>query len=220
MRKIVLGFLLLGTSMFFAVNAYSEVNMIFYEPGHAYEVVGENFYEVTSGMELDMSSITDNDGNIYVPKNIEQPEGFSFGRIYKINKYGEASYLARIWTGAENALRRINFDAVEGVMYLLIYDRVSDKPIPTDELRLIKVTGFTPLSETPVIQDLQYQIDDIELIPGPPGPEGPQGPEGSQGPQGEPGIKPEELTALQNLVNRIASYPPIRWWLRWWLRKN
>ena len=42
------------------------------------------------------------------------------------------------------------------------------------------------------IADLQAQIDEIELIPGPPGPEGPIGPEGPTGPEGPEGpIGPE-----------------------------
>ncbi len=37
------------------------------------------------------------------------------------------------------------------------------------------------------IKSLQYQIDHIQLTPGPPGPEGQPGADGKQGPQGEPG---------------------------------
>lgn len=37
---------------------------------------------------------------------------------------------------------------------------------------------------------------------------------GIQGPQGEPGVTPEELTELRNIVDAIADFPPIKEWLR------
>lgn len=42
---------------------------------------------------------------------------------------------------------------------------------------------------------------------------GPQGIQGIQGEQG-PGMTPEEVTAMQNLLNRITSFPAIENWLK------
>ena len=41
------------------------------------------------------------------------------------------------------------------------------------------------------IQDLQYQITNIQLIPGPQGPAGPTGPQGETGPMGPQGPQGE-----------------------------
>lgn len=61
-----------------------------------------------------------------------------------------------------------------------------------------RAEGGNPLDSLwAAIADLQEQINNIELLPGPIGPEGPQGPQGEmgpigpQGPQGEQGLQGE-----------------------------
>lgn len=70
------------------------------------------------------------------------------------------------------------------------------------------------------IVDLQAQINNIELLPGPVGPQGPEGPQGSQGPQGPQGETGEQgpqgpagenvdltpiLDVLANITSRLAN---------------
>jgi hypothetical protein len=50
---------------------------------------------------------------------------------------------------------------------------------------------------------------------------GPQGLAGPQGKQGPPGITSAEIaamksqiTALQNTINKISAYPPLKLWMR------
>jgi hypothetical protein len=48
--------------------------------------------------------------------------------------------------------------------------------------------GFTLLAQQARIDDLQDQLTNIQLIPGPQGEQGPAGMNGTQGPRGEPGV--------------------------------
>lgn len=118
-------------------------------------------------------------------------------------------------------IKAIDFDNF-GNMYCVLNKVVQNtySPGTTTLLVTIKISGFDSLQNQ--FDELANRIDNIELT------QGPQGPQGPAGPQGEPGITPAEVAAmqaqikvlqqqnknLQDLVNRIASFPPVKLWLR------
>jgi hypothetical protein len=57
------------------------------------------------------------------------------------------------------------------------------------------------------IEDLQVQIDDIQLIPGPPGSEGPEGPPGPEGPSGSTGT-PVLYTTNEEWEVELSTWDP------------
>ena len=68
------------------------------------------------------------------------------------------------------------------------------------------------------ISDLQYQIDNIELIPGPSGPPGPQGetgPQGLQGPQGETGPQGPPGEPFEDKFTMVEEWTITEWFLTW-----
>jgi hypothetical protein len=198
MKKIILGLTVLGLCML-CRNAYSEITVDFYEPGFSYEICSPDFIALMAGMDNEVCEVVDNDGNAYIVPNRDGV----VDKIYKIDKYGNASRFAQINTGKGVPLRRIAFDNIEGVMYCLVYDPITPQ---SEALRLVKISGFNPLSQSQPLQNLQNQIYNIQLIPGPQGLQGiqgsigPQGLQGEPGPQGEPGITPEEVVVMQSQI--------------------
>lgn len=158
----------------------------------------------------------DNNGSLYLVENWGDTDSiYIFDKDYNYY-HGSIAY-------ANNGykIKAIDFDHA-GNMFCVLQKDIQDMGELHSHVVVIKVSGFSSLKDE--IVNLQNQIDTIQLIPGP---------------QGPPGITPVEIAviqsqittlqqqnselkqqnkALQDIINKITSYPPLKLWLR--LRKR
>ncbi|MFC1687081.1 collagen-like protein [Patescibacteria group bacterium] len=101
----------------------------------------------------------------------------------------------------------ITTTSVKGLQ--LVAETLDLETVWNNEVVLRGGNPFTALWQA--LANLQEQIDNIQLIPGPEGPQGPQGETGPQGPAGE-GWDEERFVALEARVEYLeslhASIPP------------
>jgi hypothetical protein len=184
MRTLFLGIIVLGMCLV-ASNAYAVDSLKILEPGYAQELIsegsGEDFLLPGSGKREQIEGIaTDLEGNIY--NNPHRVYGYP-GIIIKTTPNGMVTWFAygmQDGNGVWPEIIWMVFD-LEGNLYAIVK---YDSPYTGTIQRLIKISGFKSLSQISPIQNLQTQIDNIELLPGP---QGSQGEQGYQGPQGELG---------------------------------
>jgi len=173
-----------GGDLYSQVEEPFQVTLL--EPGFDYEIIED------IGGPIGSSTLkaVDNDENLYLPDlTIISP-----ATIDRLDKFGNRTPFLEIDFLISGSVRSLVLDNHFGEMYIIV--------LSMSRHDLIKITGFTPLSETQLIQDLQDQIDMIDAIPGPPGPQGP------------PGISPEELAALMQTVDEnralLADLPQLK----------
>jgi len=145
----------LNASIIFEYSGY----LTLYEAGYTQEVIN-NDVEMTPEPYQSASNFTDWDGNWYfVPFKFDSP--ISQKSIQKVTPVGVMSQFARVNQAPDEtrAFRCMNID-VFGNLYVVLYHYIEDAS--TTLYPLIKVSGFTPLSESIPLADLQTQADKHE----------------------------------------------------------
>ena len=173
--------------------------------------------DANESVTLDGSASYDNDGSITTYTWTRLPDNIV------------------LYSGPNSTYETKALGKVEEVIELAIFDNSGWRATDTMRIlsRKVEEIQLTPGSTGP--QGEAGPKGDIGLmgpqgIQGEQGPIGPQGTQGIAGPQGQtgpagsqgpPGITPAEvaamrsqITALQNTVNKISTYPPIKLWLK------
>jgi len=214
MKKLLFALLLIGL-FFVPMVSYGEDYLTISYSGLTQEVISEGGMSPPIIVK-ESSFAIDNNGSLYLVETWADKDCiYIFDKNYNYY-HGSIAY-------ANNGykIKTIDFDN-SGNMFCVLQKDSQDMYGLHSHVVVIKVGGFSSLKDE--IANLQDKIDNIQLIPGP---------------QGPPGITPTEIAviqsqittlqqrnselkqqnkALQDIINKITSYPPLKAWL--WLRKR
>ena len=155
MRKLVLTVFVLGVCLV-GINAYAEDYLIINESGYTQEViVYDTVPPATDGIKVygDTSVCTDLDGNTYAIENRKT--------VRKVTSDGIMTDFAVI---NELPDHNDNIDHITMDMFGNMFVVVNSYIFSTEEnpYPLVKISGFTPISESQPLIDLQAQINNLD----------------------------------------------------------
>lgn len=155
MNRLVSGLMcMLVFSVAVATNVFAEDYLTINEPGYSQEVLVYDIVEAPSRMSAEF---TDWEGNYYFTPDQRAGEI----ALKKVTPDGMITEFASIPQAPDELLqfRNLRLDAY-GNLHVVLFHYVEGAS--TVCYPLVKISGFTPLSESASLTDLQYQVDRLD----------------------------------------------------------